>query len=106
MNITQNQLFHIIDKLERGMITADQANIEKVLVQRVLVINGRFPMAARKALNAAVKDGVLGHMKKQGMKPEVYYNPTFDYLARSERKKIERDAIQAIATVAGFKGTI
>ena len=32
-------------------------------------------------------------------KPEAYYHPTFDYLARSERNEYARSVVQAVAGV-------
>lgn len=95
----QNDLERIADHLARGLLTADQANVERVRVKRVAVIQGRLIQSVRKALNAAVKRGELGHMKKDGQKPEVYYHPTFEYMAIAERNEIERAALRAIRTV-------
>lgn len=98
MKLTQNQLEHLQDHLERGEITADQANVEMVKMSRVMVVS-RLPAGVRKALNSAVKSGELGRMKKEGHKPEVYFHPDFDHLARSERNKREREIIEAISGI-------
>jgi hypothetical protein len=99
MELKQNDREHLQDMVQRGELTADQANVKKILMQRVLLVTGRIPAGVRKALNEATKRGELGHMKKDGHKPEAYYNPTFDYLARSERNAHERSVIQAVAGV-------
>ena len=99
MQLSQNQLEHIIDMMQRGEITADQANVKKVLTQRVLLVVTKLPAGVRKALNAAVKNGELAHMKKDGHKPEVYFHPTFDYLAKGERSAHERSVLRASRVV-------
>lgn len=96
MELKQNQLEAIINKMQMGELTADQANVEMVLTQRVKVAF-RVPRDTRKALNAAVKSGTLGRMKKEGGKPEVYYNPKFEHLAKEERAKIEREYADSLA---------
>jgi hypothetical protein len=53
MKLTQNQVEQPQDLLERGEITSDQANVEKVKMARVQLVTGRMPMHVRKALNAA-----------------------------------------------------
>ena len=99
MNISQNDLEHIKDQMQKGQLTADEANVQMVLMQRVRVVSGSIPMSVRKALNAAVKQKVLGHIKKDGLLPEVYFHPTFDYLAKAERKNIAMQSIKAIRGV-------
>lgn len=99
MELNQNDREHLIDMVQRGEITAAQANVKKVLMQRVLLMTARIPAEVRKALNEAVKCGELGHMKKDGHRPEAYYHPTFDYLARSERNEHARSVVMAVAGV-------
>lgn len=82
----QNNFERLMDRKERGLISTDDANVQLVLQERFRVVH-KLPASVRKALNAAVKDGRLGHMKKDGVKPEVYYHPTFKYLAIEERNK-------------------
>ena len=99
MKLTQNHIEHLSDQLQRGIITADEANIEKVRIARVQVVTGKLPAQVRKALNGAVKRGYLGHLSRDGHKPEVYFHPTFDYLAREARSKHERKVINSLAAV-------
>jgi hypothetical protein len=94
----QNNLERLIDQLQRGLITADEANVQKVLNERVLVVT-KLPIEVRKALNLAVKAGRLGHMKKDGAMPEVYFHPTFKYLANEERNKAVARTIRALKAV-------
>lgn len=99
MELTQNDREHLQDMVQRGELTADQANVKKVLMRRVQLVTSKIPAQVRKALNDAVKRGELAHMQKDGHKPEVYYHPTFDYLARRERNEHERSVLQAVAGV-------
>lgn len=98
MNLTQNQLERLQDLTARGELTTDQANVEMVKMMRVRAVS-KLSSNVRKALNAAVKSGELAHMKKDGKKPEVYYHPSFDHLARSERNRIERETIKAVSGI-------
>jgi hypothetical protein len=99
MNATeQNNWEHILDMAERGLITADQANVLKVKYNRVLVVS-KLPASVRAALNFAVKSGELAHMKKDGMKPEVYYHPSFRYLAVAARNEAVSQKIAALRAV-------
>lgn len=97
--LSQNGLENFQDLLERGEITADEANVEMVRAERVRLVMGSMPKQVRRALNEAVKCGRLGHYKKDGKKPEAYFHPSFDYLARSERNKIEKESIEAMMKI-------
>ena len=99
MKLNQNDKEYLLDTARNGGLTADQVTVEMVKMQRVRLITGRLPAQVRKALNAAVKRGYLGHMKKDGHKPEAYYSPPFDYLARSERNHYEKLVLKSLAGV-------
>lgn len=89
----QNDIEHLKDLMQRGELTADQANVQMVRDQRFRMVVNSLPAGVRKALNAAVKSGELGHMKKDGHKPECYFHPAFRYLAVAERNRREREVI-------------
>lgn len=99
MDLTQNQQERLIDLMQRGELTADQANVEKIKMQRVSLVTCRIPAQVRKALNKAVKNGELGHIKKDGKKPEAYYHPDFKYLVNGERSAHERATLKALMSV-------
>jgi len=99
MELKQNDRERLQDLVQRGEITADQANIEKIRMQRVQLVTGRIPAQVRKALNDAVKRGELRHMKRDGRKPEAYYHPTFESFAKHERCEHERSIIKALARI-------
>lgn len=97
--LNQNDLENFMDLIERGEMTVDEANVEMVRSARIRVVSGSIPKNVRKALNDAVKCGKLGHYKKDGKKPEVYFHPSFDYLARYERNKAEKREIEALLKI-------
>lgn len=99
MDLKQNDLEHLQNMLQRGEMTAEQANVEKVKMKRVQLVTCRMPQQVRAALNAAVKRGELGHMKKDGHKPEAYFHPTFEYLAKQERSEHAHNTLKALAGV-------
>lgn len=95
----QNDIERLKDLVQRGEITAAQANVQMVRDQRFRLVISGLPADVRKALNAAVKAGELGRMKKEGHKPECYYHPTFKYLAVEARNKREREIVGASRSV-------
>lgn len=99
MDLKQGDFEYIKYRLEIGELTVDEANVEMVRVKRVDLVTSRLPADVRRAYNAAVKAGKLGHMKKDGHKPEAYFHPTFDYLARQERAQHERQRLVALSGV-------
>jgi hypothetical protein len=96
--LNQNDIEYLTDRVQCGKMTASQANVEKVRMQRVLVVS-KLPRDVRTALNAAVKSGLLKRKKKDGLMPEVYYHPRFEHLAIAKRKEIAASSVKAIAAV-------
>ena len=88
----------ILDELERGIITASEANVKMVRGERVRVVT-KLPASVRKDLNDAVKAGKLCHMKKDGLKPEVYYHPNFEHLACQKRNDVAQNGISALRKI-------
>lgn len=84
--ISQNDKEFLLDRVQAGIMTADQANIENVRIRRVFLVVGTIPASVRKALNSAVKEKYLCHKKRDGISPEIYYHPCFEYLAIQEVK--------------------
>lgn len=99
MNLKQNDLEHIIDMMQQGKLSVDEANVEKVRMMRVQLVTTKIPASVRRALNEAVKSGYLGHMPKKQNKPEAYYHPTFEYLAKQERRNHELSVLNALKAV-------
>lgn len=98
---SQNDMEKLKDQMQQGLISTDQANVKMVKFDRVKLVTCKIPRSVRNALNAAVKNGELGHVKKEGRKPEAYFHPEFEYLVANKRNQHERDMINAIARVSG-----
>ena len=99
MELKQNDLEHIKDILQKGEITLEQAHVMMVMARRIMLVTSKVPSNVRKALNAAVKTCELGHVKKDGLKPEAYYNKTFEYLVAGERNAHARSVLTALAGI-------
>lgn len=95
----ENDMTHLIDMVQQGKMTADEANVYQVRMDRVRLVTGRMPLDVRRALNAAAKRGELGHKKKDGHKPEAYYHPAFEFMVNGERMNHERAVLRALAGV-------
>ena len=103
--VDQNSIEHIKDMVNLGKMTASQANVEIVRASRVFIVS-KLPRDVRSALNEAVRDGLLCHKKKDGLLPEVYYHPSFEYLVNGERSREAERAIKAISTVMVRKSEV
>jgi hypothetical protein len=96
--INQNNRERLTDQMQRGLITAAEANIKMVRDERFRVVH-KLSRVVRKALNFAVKKGELEHFRKDGLKPEVYYHPNFKYLAIEARSKEVNYKIKALKAI-------
>ncbi|MEK3887304.1 hypothetical protein [Bacillus sp. FSL K6-3431] len=95
----QNSIEWLKDQMDLGKMTAEEANVELVRMERVRMIINSIPAQIRKSLNEAVKSGYLCRKKKDGRKPEVYYHPNFEHLANEERHRAERETLEALAGI-------
>jgi hypothetical protein len=74
-------------------------NVEQILARGSRVVTSRIPAGVRAELRAAVKAKVLGHLPKDGLKPEIFYHPDHKHGA-IERQKVEaRYAVDCIRGV-------
>ena len=96
--MNQNNLEQILDMVRLGKMTTEEANIEMVRSERVRVVS-KMPKETRVQLNNAVKRGELAHFKKDKFKPEVYFHPSFEHLAKAKRNEIAENAIKSLAGV-------
>jgi hypothetical protein len=87
------------NKVQIGEITTDQANVLAVQIAGVRLIHGSVPSSVRKALNAAVKLGELGHIRKDGLSPEAYHHKNARARALDERARVFRDSLERIKGV-------
>jgi hypothetical protein len=101
MTSYQNAIDYANNKMQMGEITVDQANVLIVQMMGVRVINNRLPADVRKALNAAVKTGELGHIKKEGLKPEVYHHKNARPKALAIREREMSNKMQSVNKVFG-----
>jgi hypothetical protein len=78
-------------------------NVEQILCQGSRVVRGRIPAQVRKELMAAVKAGVLGRLKKEGLKPEIFFHPDHKNGAADRQKREAAYSIECISTVIAVK---
>ncbi len=81
--------------MDNGM-SIDDANIEIVRLMGVRIVTGGLDRRTRSALMTGVKEGRIGHLKKDGLKPEVFFHPNSLWNAKEERSKIANAGIRAI----------
>jgi hypothetical protein len=62
-------------------------NVEQIRAQASKVVRGRIPAQVRKELMAGVKLGHIGWLKKDGLKPEIFFHPDHLYGARDRQRK-------------------
>lgn len=74
-------------------------NVSSILVGGTRVIRGKVPAQVRGELRAAVKAGVLGHLAKDGLKPEIYFHPAHKNGAVERQKREALYSVGCIATV-------
>ena len=79
--------------------STDEANVYIVKLMGVKLVFGSIPADVRKALNAAVKTGELGHIKKDGLLIEAYHHKNARAEALEARQKYARKAVLAITKV-------
>ncbi|MGE4340779.1 MAG: hypothetical protein AB7E55_33235 [Pigmentiphaga sp.] len=72
-------------------------NVQNILTQATRVIRGRIPREVRAQLMAAVKAGALGHLKKDGLKPEIFFHPDHKHGAIERQKREAEYAVKCIA---------
>jgi len=74
-------------------------NAELIRTEATRIIRGPIPAAVRKELYAAVKAGYLGHFKKDGLRPEVFFHPEHRDTAIECQNREAAAAIEAISKV-------
>ena len=94
----QNDIETVIGKLECGLISVSEANIEIIRLEGVRLIT-KLPADIRRALNNAVKEGNLGHLRKDGLRPEAYFHPNSKSAAIAARNNRLNLSIAAIKGV-------
>lgn len=74
-------------------------NVEQIRKQATRVVGGKIPACVRKELREAVKNGYLGHLKKDGLKPEIFFHPDHKNGAIERQNKEAAYSISCIASV-------
>lgn len=74
-------------------------NVSKILCQGSRVVKSKIPARVRAELRLAVKEGVLGHLPKNGLKPEVFFHPAHKGSAKEAQVREANYAISCISTV-------
>lgn len=74
-------------------------NVQNILCQATRVVRGKIPAAVRKELMAAVKAGALGRLRKDGLKPEIFFHPDHKHGAIERQQREAQYAIECIANV-------
>lgn len=80
---------------KRGELEGLGPNAYLVLLIGVELVTCSFPRDVRKELNAAVKMGRLGHLKKDGHKPEAYFHPNSRDEAIAQRNAREAHVLRS-----------
>jgi hypothetical protein len=62
-------------------------NVSLILQHAHRVVRAPIPASVRKELSAAVNAGVLGRLKKDGLKPEVFFHPAHRNGALERQKR-------------------
>lgn len=99
MTSRQNGLDYVRDQMQQGKMTAAEANVLMVQMEGVRLVTGRLMADVRKALNAAVKAGELGHIKKEGLKPEAYHHKNARAKALEARNRAAADSVKSICKI-------
>jgi len=81
-------------------------NVAQILRQGSRLIKGKVPAAVRKELRTAVKAGVLGHVAKDGLKPEAFYHPNNSNSALWARDREAEHSVACIAKVVGANNAL
>lgn len=82
-----------------GYSDAYGPNVAQILAQGSRIIRGRVPASVRAELRAAVRDGVLGRLPKDGLKPEIFFHPDHKNGAIEQQRAHAMYAIDCIKTV-------
>ena len=86
-----------------GYSDAFGPNVANILKHGSRVIEGRVPAQVRKQLREAVKAGVLGHLPKAGLRPEIFFHPAHRGSATEVRDRHAAYSVQCIASVMHVK---
>ncbi len=88
--------------IESKMIKDEYSpNVGLIRSEGYRIIHATIPRQVRKELMHGVKAGDLGRLKKDRLKPEVFYHPDYEGAAIASQKEIEISAIKTLAQIIG-----
>lgn len=74
-------------------------NVELIRAHATRIVNHRLPKYVRDELRAGVKAGYLGHLSKDGLRPEIYFHPDHKNGAIEQQDREVAYAIDCICRV-------
>ena len=77
-----------------GKIDPNVASVAYVRARGYVLITRPISARLRSAYYEGVRNGVLGHLKKQSGLPEVFFSPAFKHAAISARLEFETKGIK------------
>ena len=92
-------------KIAIGMKERGQTNAPNVEVVRMIgtkTVTGRLPREVRAELMDGVKSGRVGRLKKDGLKPEMFFHPNSRPVALELQRKA---ALASVALISGVMAT-
>lgn len=89
----------VIGLREKGELDGIGPNAMVFRLMGASLVAGRMPREVRAELAEAVKLGKLGHIKKEGLRPEVFFHPNARSYAIDLREAHFRQAVNAIRGV-------
>lgn len=82
--------------IDKSLITR---NVKMIVSEKYRLTRGSIPREVRTELNQAVKNGILGHLKKDGLCPECYYFVSFENEARNAVTNKAMESIDNISKI-------
>lgn len=79
-------------------------NVQMIRSEGVRLIRGKIPRDVRRALSEAVAAGTLGHLKRDGMKPEAFFHPNSIYRAKEKRNQAAFEALNTLSKIVARPG--
>lgn len=74
-------------------------NVKLIRDQGVRIVRATIFHAVRNELMRAVKSGSLGRLKKDGLKPEIFYHPNHEQEARESQINEALHSIECISRI-------
>jgi len=82
----------------------EMPNVALIRKNATRIVHGRVPAQVRNELARGVKLGLLGHLKRDGLKPEIYFHPDHKHGAIDMQSREAAYAINCIRKVIDHPG--